>query len=115
MSCPPATPLLAAFCDAAASATTAAALPPLPRCCCTASVALPLLLPLSCLSTHNKVNDGHSLTYDSIQQSTKNCVSMQQPTKQWINEWEFIKYYDSIQQSKQGARFFCGRMHSIKK
>jgi hypothetical protein len=57
MSCRPATLLLAACCDAAASATAAAALPPLPRCCHAASVALPLLLPLSCLSTHNKVNE----------------------------------------------------------
>jgi hypothetical protein len=57
MSCHPATPLLAACFDAAASAIAATALPPFPRCCCAASVALPPPLPLCCLSSHDKVNE----------------------------------------------------------
>jgi hypothetical protein len=57
MSCRPAALLLAACCDAAASATAASALPRYLRCCRAASIALPLPLPLSCLSTHDKVNE----------------------------------------------------------
>jgi hypothetical protein len=38
-------------------ATAAAALPPLPHCCRAAFIALPLPLLLSCLSTHNEVNE----------------------------------------------------------
>jgi hypothetical protein len=57
MSCRPAALLLAACCDAAASATTAAALPLLLHCCRADSVALPPPLPLSCLSTNDKVNE----------------------------------------------------------
>jgi hypothetical protein len=63
MSCHPAAPLLTACCDAAAAAAAAAApavafaLLPLLRCCRAASIALPLPLLLTCLCTHNKVNE----------------------------------------------------------
>jgi hypothetical protein len=55
--CRPVASLIAACCDAAASATATTALPLLPHCCHAASIALPLPLLLSCLSTHNKVNE----------------------------------------------------------
>jgi hypothetical protein len=92
MSCHPAALLLAACCDAATSATAAAALPPLPRCCCAASVALPPHLPLSCLSTHNEVNEWAFIKPMTQYNNKKNYVSIQQSTKRWINEWAFIKY-----------------------
>jgi hypothetical protein len=57
MSCCHATLLLSACCDAAPSVTAATALPLLPHCCRAASVTLPPPLLLSCISTHNKVNE----------------------------------------------------------